>query len=463
MSPVSRGRKKPAKPKSRRSRQASPYAPILAEAEHLLHEKSMLVAEVWASNLLGSIWSAAWADEDADPSDFMVVHLNALLEHMVTEGTPVALAVLRALAAVGEEWMRELAGEAADAVARRGVPEPMWHSSEEAHLSGAYSMSDPFGDIELVLLGFDRNGEHHAVVVLLAHIAGSYIEKILVTGSFAGGVDAIAESLRGEASFSEATALSDAQVLARLDEPLVDLLDGGPPEGGPLDEIIDLDDMDGDAASGWALLHARLDTLPDAADDVEGDDDPVEGDDDPVEGDGGRQAATSFLSSAYADALPDRELARLWAHMASDWALDSTGAAYRYGPLSLGFFLMAEVTQHVAIVEADLALLPDIIRAWAHFTVDAGGLAPRAHHLWDEHLPILLEGFAAAYVHVDSVTHRAGCSATYELRGYVAGASLQGSLERLYEAMPARMRGQLEAAASANPVFPVVKNETTRG
>jgi hypothetical protein len=446
MSPVSRGRKKPTKLKGRRSRQlASPYAPVLADAEHLPDETSMLVAEVWASNLLGSIWSAAWADEDADPMDFMEDHVEALLEYLVADGTQVALAVLRALAAVGDDWMRDLAGEAADEVAKRGVREPIWHSSEEAHLAGAYSMKDPFGDIELVLLGFDRDGAHHTVLVLLAHIAGSYIEKILVTGSFEGGVDAITEALRGETSFSEATALSGAGVLALLDEPLVDLLDEGPVDGGPLNEIIDMNDIDGDPASGWALLRARLDTLPDGpfvADEVEGGDLPADGDD-------VRQAVTSFLSSVYAEALPDRELARLWAQMASDWALDSTGVAHRYGPLSLGFFLMAEVTQHVDVVGDDLALLPDIIRAWAHLTVDAGGLSAQAHHLWDEHLPALLEGFMSAYTHVDSVNHRAVCPATYGLRGYVAGASLRGSLERLYEAMPARMRRQLEAATDA--------------
>src|SRR6266511_1243538 len=105
MSPVSRGRKKKAGQvvKNHRSRRpVSPYAPVLADAERLLDEKSMLVAEQWASHLLGSIWSTAWADDEVDPEDFLEVQVEALAEYMVAEGSPAALAVLRALAAVGE-------------------------------------------------------------------------------------------------------------------------------------------------------------------------------------------------------------------------------------------------------------------------------------------------------------------------------------------------------------------------
>jgi hypothetical protein len=453
MSPVSRGRKK--KPgqvvKSRRSRRlASPYAPVLTDAERLLDEKSMLVAEQWASHLLGSIWSAAWAGEEVDPEDFLEAQVEALVKHMVAEGSPTALSVLRALAAVGEDWVRELADEAGDVLSARGVPEPVWHGGEDARLAGAYAMSDPFGEVELVVLGFDRDGAQHAVLVLIAHVAGSHIAKIMVGGVDAGGIDAIVGELRGETPFNDPVALTDAQARARLEGPLGCLLDEGPQEGGPLDEMFD--GLDGDPGFGWALLRARLNTL---SDDLLTDDDPDEGDD-------GQQTATAFLASSHAEGLPDRELARLWAQLAGDWALDSTGAAHRFGPLLLGFFLMAEVSQHVAIEEADLALLPEIIQAWAHFTVDAGGLAQQVHQLWDEQLPVLLSGFAAAYADVESVTHRASCPEAYDLREYETQTGAQGMLERLYEAMPANMRRQLEeAAAAAHPVLAPVTDEAT--
>jgi Plasmid pRiA4b ORF-3-like protein len=416
----------------------------------LLDEKSMLVVEQWASHLLGSIWSAAWASEEADPEDFLEAQVEALVEHMVAEGGPAALSVLRALAVVGEDWVRELADEAGDVLAAGGVPEPVWRGGEDARLVSGYAMSDPFGEVELVVLGFDRDGAQHALLGLVAHVAGSHIAKIMVGEVDVGGIDAMVEELRGEAPFNDPVALTGAQARARLEGPLACLLDDGPQEDGPLDEMFD--GVDGDPALWWALLRARLDTLPD---DLVTDDDLDDG------GDGG-QTAAAFLASSYAGGLPDRELARVWAQMAGDWALDSTGAAHRYGPLSLGFFLMAEVGQHVVIDQADLALLPEIVRAWAHFTVEAGRLGPQVHQLWDEQLPVLLSGFAAAYADVESVTHRGDCPEAYDLREYETQAGAQGLLERLYEAMPATMRRQLEAATTtAYPALAPVPDEAT--
>jgi hypothetical protein len=141
---------------------------------------------------------------------------------------------------------------------------------------------------------------------------------------------------------------------------------------------------------------------------------------------------TAFLASTYVEGLPDRQLARLWARMASDWALDSAGTAHRYGLLSLSLFLTAEVSRHTTIDDADLALLPEIIRAWAHFTAEANGLPSQAHQLWDEHLPTLLSGFADAYADVESVSHRRSCPQAYDLRAYGTQAVVHKLLERLH-------------------------------
>lgn len=451
MSPVSRGRRKKAGQviKSRRYlRSVSPYAPVLVDAERLLDEKSMLVAEVWASNVLGSIWSTstAWADDEVDPGDFLEVQVGALAEYMVAEGSPAALVVLRALAVVGEDWVRELADEAGDALAERGVPEPVWRLGQDARLISAHVMSDPFGEVELVVLGFDRDGAQHAVLVLIAHVAGSQLAKIMVGGVDAGGIDAMVDALAGDAPFADPVALTGAQARARLEEPLAYLLDEGPQEDGPLGEMFD--GVDGDPAAGWALLRARLDTLPDD----------LLTDDDTDDNDPGQQAAAAFLTSQYTEGLPDRELARLWARMAGDWAADSAGMAYRWGPLSLGFFLMAEVSQHVVIDDADLALLPEVVRAWAHFTVEAGRLAPQVHQLWDENLPALLSRFAAAYTDGESVTHRVSCPEAYELREYETQAGAQGLLEQFYLPMPVETRKQLGAAVT-HPVLAPVTGE----
>jgi hypothetical protein len=421
MSPASRGRKK--KPgqaaRSRRGRRsASPYALILADAQRLLDEKSTLVAEQWAAHLLGLLWVAAWTGEQDDPQEVLETRIEALVEHMVADGGPAALRALRALAMVGEEWTRELASEAGDVLCACGVPEPVWRCGEEVRLAAAYALRDLFGEVEVVVLGFDRDGQRHVVLVVIAHVAGSRIGRIRVGEVDAGGVEGMVEALRAQTPFfGEAVALTGAQARARLEEPLEGLLCDGPQKGGPADEMFH--GVDGDAAFGWGLLRARLDTLPD---DLLTDDDLDELDD--VE-----QTVTAFLASAYVEGLPDRQLAQLWARMAGDWAVDSTGVAHRHGPFSLIVLLTGEVSRHVAIEDADLALLPEVIRAWAHFTVEAGGLAPQAHQLWDEHLPTVLSGFAAAYAEVESVTHRATCPQAYDLRAYGTPAAAHGLLE----------------------------------
>ena len=423
MSPVSRGRKK--KPgqaaRSRRGRRsASPFDVVLADAKRLLDEKSILVAEQWAAHLLGLLWRVAWTDEDDAPEDLLETHIEALAEHMVAEGSPAALAALRALGTVGEDWTRELADEAGDVLSAGGVPEPVWRSGREARLANAYTMTDPFGEVELIALGFERDEGQHTVLVLLAHLAGSNIAKIAVGDADVGGVEDMVEELRAASPFTEPVALTGAQARARLEEPLEDLMDDGPRDGGLLDEIFD--GLDGDPAYGWALLRARLDTLPD---DLLTDDDTDEDDD-------GQQTVTAFLASNYVEGLPDRQMARLWARMASDWALDSAGTAHRYGPLSLSLFLTAEVSRHTTIDDADLTLLPEIIRAWAHFTAEANGLPSQAHQLWDEHLPTLLSGFADAYADAESVSHRRSCPQAYDLRAYGTQAAVHRLLERLH-------------------------------
>ena len=413
-------KKKPGKvTKSRRARQlASPYAAILASAQQLLDKTSTLLAEQWAAHTLGLLWRAAWAGEEGDPEDLVETHIEALTEHIVAQGGPAALAALRAMAAVGEDWMRELADEAGDVLSDAGVPEPAWSGSQEARLASAYTMADP-------LLGFDRDEEQHAVLVLVAHLAGSHIARIRVGGVDAGGIEGVVEAVRAAGPFTEAVALTGAQARVRLEEPLEDLMVDGPQDDGLLDAMFE--GLDGDPACGWALLRARLDSLPD---DLLSDDDTDE-ETDTDEDDDGQQTVTAFLASTYVEGLPDRRLARLWARIASDWALDSIGTAHRYGPVSLSLVLTDEVSRHAVIDDADLVLLPEIIRAWAHFTAEASGLGPQAHQRWDKHLPTLLSGFADAYADTESVSHRRSCLQAYDLRAYGTQAAVHRSLERL--------------------------------
>jgi hypothetical protein len=73
----------------------------------------------------------------------------------------------------------------------------------------------------------------------------------------------------------------------------------------------------------------------------------------------------------------------------------------------------------------------------------------------DEQLPVLLTGFAQAYVDVESVTHRASCLEVFELREYEEQGGAQGLLERLYEVMSVDV--QLDVAGfAAQPTLPAI-------
>jgi hypothetical protein len=418
MSPVSRVRKKKtgqAASARRGGRSASPYAPILSSAEELIDETSMLAAERWASELVGSLWIRAWTRAADEPDEFLEAVVEDVAEYLVAAGSRAALAALRALAAVGEPWLHELAGEAGDVLADRGVREPAWRSGAAALPAGAYCMTDPFGEGELVMLAFDRDGAQHVVLVAVSHLGGRHLIKIAFAemaaetsaGVAAGGLDAMVEEFRGDGAFTEVAALTGVQARARVEEPLSILLESGPDEGAALEETHI--DIESELAAGWPLLRARLDLLADEpapSEDLAGPDDTPE-------------TVAAFLASTYTENVADRELARRWAEVAGEWAWELRGSAHRYGPISLDFLLLGEVCQHVVIDEADQSL-PEIIKAWAHFTADAAALAPEVHQLWDERLPEILSDFADACTDTESVAHRESCPDAYRLREYPA-------------------------------------------
>ncbi len=494
VSSANRARKKSGRTltKSRNRSAPSPYGPILDDAAELHGQESVLIAEAWASALLGQIWVAGWAgyaaDDAHDPNDFLQNEVEALIRHMAGQPTPAGLAVLRALALVGEDWTRELATDAARGLARRGVPEPAWGAhtdvAEPAELTDVLSMTDMFGDVEVITLGFRRADTEHAVVVFVDHASLAGIFKIMIGELAADGISGLVETFGAQGSLAAPVPLEAAQVKTLLDDALDRMLDHGPPDveyqrdapaaekAGSDDDSGTDDEDEGDAARSWALLRARLDLLPDdllpddlLADDLLADADEFDIDliDDEADRAEAERVAAEFLASDHAQALPDREAARIWARMAADWALDLGRPVQRYGPLSLGYFLITEVSQHIALGADDLALLPAVIRAWAHFTADARELGSAAHQQWDEQLPEILDEFAASYREPDAADHRATCADVIDFRLYETETSSEAVFDRLYAAAPAFLRRQLDDAGLAvqPPTIPAATVEST--
>jgi hypothetical protein len=437
-------------------RAASPYGPVLAGAAALGAEDSVLAVEAWASGLLGVMWAAGWADVWTDPDDFLaapfgelVDHVDHMVDHLVSEGSPAALAALRALALVGDAETRDRAAVAAEVLARRGVPEPVWaEHAGPPELVEAHTLGDLFGDIEVVVLGFQRPEEHHSLVAFLDHATGHGLVQVAY-GPHEGSLAAmLGESSPEELTGTEPVPLSAAEARVRLEDALDRFLarppdfDGEPAEEGEAEAE--------DPTFGWALLRARLDTLPDDLVDA--------GEESDAEAEEAEERVVElFLASPYAGDLPDKELARIWATVAADEAVEAGRSPDRCGPLSLSFLLTGEVAEHLDIEAGDLELLPAVVTAWAHFTADTRGLGEQAHLLWDKTLPGLLADFAEAYAATEAVQHRATCPDAVAFRSYLDGIDVAPMVEQLQALLPPGLRGGLTEplALAPQPLPPI--------
>jgi Plasmid pRiA4b ORF-3-like protein len=430
-------------------------------------EEAVLAAEMWASGLLGVMWAAgsadgwsagSWVDAAGwvDPDEIMDSQLGELVDYLVSAGSPAALAALRALALVGEEEHRDRAAAGAEDLAGRGVPEPAWAGrADPPELVEAHSLGDLFGDIEVVLLAFQRSEGRHSLVAFLDHATGGGLAKIAFGQHEDGLVTELAESIRDELACTEPVRLTAAEVRVRLED-AVDrfLIYGSDFVGEPTPEV-----EEDDPTAAWALVRARVDSLPGLADPGLAD----SGDELTAEADPQERVIEAFLTSPYGAGLPDQEFARIWAAFAADAAVDAGRAPDQYGPVSLNFLLSGEAAEHLDIGDGDLDLLPAAVTAWAHFTADAHGLGEQAHRLWDEALPGLLADFTEEYAATEAAEHRATCPDVVAFRSYGAGLDPVLAAERLQTLFPPGPHpGREQALALAPPPLPAMGADATR-
>ncbi|HEX8867201.1 MAG TPA: hypothetical protein VF821_16200, partial [Lentzea sp.] len=119
------------------------------------------------------------------------------------------------------------------------------------------------------------------------------------------------------------------------------------------------------------------------------------------------EVVEAFLASEHG--IADVEAARAFARVVASAAVEQNRDPVEYGPASLTAVLIMNLAARVHVSDEDLALLPDIVRAWAYFTVEARDL-PRAEALkeWDEELPTVLAEFSEAYADPELAAERDG-------------------------------------------------------
>lgn len=430
MSPVSRARKPRRAPRDRaRPARTSPFAPLLDDARDVAAEPDPLVAEVWASHVLGLLLTAAWerADEDNDPDELFELELRELIDHFTAQRSPAALAGLRALAAVGEEWSRAEALDGAEVLAARRVKEPVWFArAEEPELVAVFGAEDAFGDLAAISLAFRRKGSpgQHVLTAFVLRTGEPLLIRLMLSAT-----DDDAEDLRGALtdfatdpeSGLAVTEFTAAEARLRLESALDSLLCNEPQSSGDLFEQQDPDTELGDPNLLWPLLAVRLELLPapDSEPQAEGEDaDPDEYDDEVADVE---RAVEAFRASPRAAALPDPATAALLAAVLADEAVAAGRGPYGFGPMALAVSLAGETFEHLDLTADQLAVFDQAVTAWVHFTADERGLDGDAHGVWDAQLPEMLGLYHEAYEDPEAVAHRAECPDMVTLEDFEPG------------------------------------------
>lgn len=383
MSPQSKSRKKKqGKAPGRRREQQSPYGALL-ESAAAVRSESWLLAEAWASELYATLWLAGSGSAP-------------LVEALKEMDSPAALTALRALSGVGSAEHRAAAFAAAETVAARGVEEPPWYVPGAAlEFRDAYLVTNLLGDVEVVAVTQDRADSAETVLFMRQPVLGATAIELFSTpdeGTVALLEDMIAST--PEAFRDEITPLSAAGVYDRLWPDVEQFWEDGPDEEAE-EGLIGSEDVR-HPVQLIALADARVSTLVPSEYEI-----PV------VSPERTDEVVEAFLASDHG--IADTEVARAFARIVASAAVEQNRDPVVYGPASLTAVLILHIAAKLHVSDEDLALLPDIVRAWAYFTADARDLPhDEARAAWDAELPTVLAEFSEAYADPELAQEREG-------------------------------------------------------
>ncbi|WP_156212652.1 hypothetical protein [Lentzea aerocolonigenes] len=395
MSPQSKSRKKKqGKAPGRRPQQQSPYAPLL-ESAAALRSESWLLAESWASELFGTLWLGAWRFEDwleAFTSEY-----GRMVDALSEIEQPEALTALRALSGVGDADLRAMVTTAANDLAAKGVEDPEWYSPGALPVfRDAFLVTNLLGDVEVIAFTQDRAGVPETMMFMRQPVLGATSIELFSTpdeGTIALLEDMISST--PQAFRNQITPLTAEQVFDRLWPDVEQFWSDGPDDEAE-ESLIGDDEEALHPVQLMALAEARVSLL------VPGDYEiPA------ISPERTDEVVAAFLASEHG--IADVEAARAFAQLVASAAVEQNRDPVEYGPASLTAVLIMNLAARVHVSDEDLALLPEIARAWAYFTVEARDL-PREQALeeWDEELPTVLAEFSEAYADPELAAERDG-------------------------------------------------------
>jgi hypothetical protein len=319
---------------------------------------SPVEAEEWISSLVGTWQVGPIPDPDADRlfgSGFVLA-----LEHLGGSG---ALAVLRALAAVGGESYASLARQAADRLASVGVLDLPWSEGlGQARPVDAMLMCDDEGldDGVSVMVEFAAPGiETHTLGVYIDHNMGGLVKDAFL----AGPLSSVREDLERNAPDRDRIALRDldlAEARARVRDAL-EILDHTlePP-------------VDEDVRPLRAFMYARIRTLPEGG--AWGQDKEPE-----ITPEERERLLADFLDSPDGRRWREDDDARYVIELAIDFGADyNHGGPLRWSPVVVEIFMTDWLARKVTCEPEFFERVPDVLRDWVKFAGQRRGVPAAA-------------------------------------------------------------------------------------
>ncbi len=347
--------------------------------ERLLNAADAALAELrdpLQVEMLISEISSAWSGPltSATDSGPEVVIGEGFIGYAERSGTAAALAMLRVLAVLGTDRQRSKAGAGADRLAERGVREPAWVGELGGlRVTGCWAYGDIYGDQTSLLLGFERGGKQHSVVVVVEHNMGE-----IATDAFtADAQEKVLEGITAEVAQHRMTLRAISPAVAR----------------GIVEAALVATDMTSDpplSKTYWlirSLVLARLRALPPAQPQ-------------PVDVGAAERAGivADFLASAHGAGLADREVTQRCVELIIDHscAFDQ-GRVLRVSPMKTQVFLMAWLPIKAVLSDQERDAVPTVVAAWVRWAAELGGLPEWARHELEGAVAELGAKFPAAY------------------------------------------------------------------
>ncbi|ANZ37379.1 hypothetical protein BBK82_16245 [Lentzea guizhouensis] len=369
----------------------------MLESAAAVRSESWLLADAWASEVVASLWLGSW--RFPEPSQAFESEHEKLVAGVSGAGDEAALTALRALSGVASG---DLAAEAAESLAAQGVADPAWFVPGAAlEFREAFLVTNLLGDVEVVAITQERAGAVETVLFMRQPVLGATAIELFATP--AEGTTALLQDMIASAPGAFRDLIMPMSASEAFDRvwPDIELFWNEEPDEEAEAGLLDDDEEARHPIQLMALADARVRALvpddytiperPDRTDEV----------------------VAAFLASEHGAALPDAELAGALARVLAGEAAAQDRDPVAYGPASLTGVLILAVAARLHVSDEDLALLPEVMRAWAYFTADARDL-PReeAREAWDAELPTVLAEFSEAYADPELEAERDG-----QLRG----------------------------------------------